>query len=382
MVVTVVHHPLDARIWHRQIAAMRQEGWGVTYAAPWTGYGVEPPTDLPGLTCLDVPRAHGRSRWQAQVGARRVLRDAGPSHDLVLIHDPELLLATARRGLPPVVWDVHEDPAAAVQSRPWVPGPLRGLASAAVRAVEAWAERRHALVLADHHYAARFGRPHPVVPNTTFVVPHPLPAGTPGADGRRRVVYLGSITIDRGAREMVEVGRRLRGATGGEIRLEIIGPAHGPAGAVVAAAHAAGDVHWAGFVPNDVALPRLDGALAGLSLLHDAANFRPSMPTKVIEYLAHAVPVISTPLPVPAELVTRSGAGVLVPFGDVERTVAQILDWGQNPDAAARTGLRGHQVVAADYDWDVVARRFVGVLEAVRTQGRREPGPPHGPPGP
>ena len=56
----------------------------------------------------------------------------------------------------------------------------------------------------------------------------------------------------------------------------------------------------------------LPGALAGLSLLQDLPNYRHSRPTKIVEYMAHGVPVVTTPLPVAVELVESAGAGVVV----------------------------------------------------------------------
>ena len=365
LVVTVVHHPQDARIRHRQIPALLAAGWEVTYAAPWSGYGIPQPHGIPGLTTVDVARAVGRRRWRAQVSARRLLRRLGPQHDLVLVHDPELVPTSLGLRLPPVVWDVHEDTAAAVEVRSWLPGALRRPVSAAVRLGERWAEGHRHLILADREYAARFRGEHAVVPNTTTVVPEPVPAGTPDGRGRHRVVYLGSLTPERGARELVEVGRRLREETDGQVVLEVLGPAHGTAKELLRTADRAGHVEWAGFVPNAEALQRVDGALAGLSLLHDAANFRPSMPTKVVEYLAHGVPVITTPLPLAADLVTRSGGGVVVPFGDTDQTVAQVLAWHASPAEAAQAGRRGHRLVAAEHDWGAGAVDFVSALETL-----------------
>lgn len=369
LVVTVVHHPWDARIWHRQLAALLERGWSVTYAAPFTDYGVPVPAPGSGVNGVDLPRARGRKRLEAQRAARSVLRLFGRSHDVVLLHDPELLTAAAGLSLPPVVWDVHEDLAAVVEIRSWLPAPLRRPTAAAVRRLELWAERRHTLLLADEHYTERFRRPHVVVPNTTRVAPEPVPAGTVDAQGRHRVVYLGSVTEERGVAEMVEVGRRLQEATSGAVLLEVVGPAHGRANQVLADAERAGHLRWHGFMANDRALALLDGALAGVSLLHDAANFRPSMPTKVIEYLAHAVPVVTTPLPVAAELVTRSGGGVVVPFHDVDRTVAQLLDWHAHPERAAAVGRAGYEVVREEYDWRLQAEHFVAALEGAAAHG-------------
>lgn len=369
LVLTVVHHPHDARIRHRQIAALLEAGWQVTYAAPWAGHGVPPERDTPGLTCVDVTRAVGRHRLGAQRSARALLRRIGPQHDLVLLHDPELVPTTLGLRLPPVVWDVHEDTAAAVEVRPWVPDRLRPVLSTLVTRVERLAERHTHLLLADGRYAGRFARQHPVVPNSTRVPADPPDAGRPGPDGKRRVVYLGSVTMERGAAELVEVGRRLTAEAGARVRLEVLGPAHGSAEGLLRAAQEEGVLDWSGFVPNPEALARVEGALAGLSLLHDAANFRPSMPTKVVEYLARAVPAITTPLPLAAELVDRSGGGVVVPFQDVDGTVAQLLRWLDRPEDAVAAGRRGHALVQAEQDWAVHAPAFVAVLEQLADEG-------------
>ena len=168
---------------------------------------------------------------------------------------------------------------------------------------------------------------------------------------------------------MVGVARRLREESDGRVRVEVIGPAHGQAAPVLDRAMRDGDLDWSGFVPNDEAVRRLSGALAGLSLLRDEANFRPSMPTKVVEYMAHGVPVVTTPLPVPAELVEASGGGVVVPFHDVDATVRQVMAWADDPASAVATGQRGHAAAREAFDWVTHAPGFVAALEDAARAG-------------
>src|SRR5690606_41717814 len=63
-----------------------------------------------GVTPVDLPRAAGRRRLGAVRAARRRIREMRDDVDLVLLHDPDLLLAVAGlRRRPVVVWDVHEE---------------------------------------------------------------------------------------------------------------------------------------------------------------------------------------------------------------------------------------------------------------------------------
>ena len=123
LVITVVHNPEDSRIRHRQIDALINAGWQITYAAPFRAFGLDPPAgrhtgpDRRGVRCIDIPRSSGRRRFRAWRAARTILQALAEQHDVVVVHDPELLLAAAGLGIRNLIWDVHEDPAAALGSR-------------------------------------------------------------------------------------------------------------------------------------------------------------------------------------------------------------------------------------------------------------------------
>ncbi|HEY6492423.1 MAG TPA: glycosyltransferase [Trebonia sp.] len=379
VVCTVVHHPADARIFYREIQALVDAGHDVTYIAPHgesaapvlasendhpervaASSGPAPVT--PGrsgprgtLRTVTIPRAAGRRRLGALRAARAAMAERVPGADLLLVHDPELLLVLPpRRHRPPTVWDVHEDTAAALTTKAWLPTWLRPVAAGGVISAEHLAERRLHLILAEHGYNARFAGEHPVVPNTTNV---PAAAAPPG--GPRRVVYVGHISPDRGSAEMAELGRLL--APHG-IAVDLIGPADAAARAHITAAGPA--VKWHGFVPNAEAMRLVDGSLAGLSLLQDEANFRHSMPTKVAEYMARGVPVVSTPLPLAAELVEAADGGFVVPFNDPKAAADAVLKLDADPDLRAKMGLRAHEYALGNLAWPPHAAAFVAQLEA------------------
>ncbi|PRY01466.1 glycosyltransferase family 4 protein [Allonocardiopsis opalescens] len=358
VVATVVHHPEDARILHRQIRALLDAGHQITYLAPFRARQVTP---WPELRAIDVPRAHGRRRLTALRAARVLLARAVRDADLLLFHDPELLLALPpRRNRPPVVWDVHEDTAAAILTKPWVPPWLRRPLAVPVRLAERLAEQRMHLLLAEDGYRERFGGHHPVVPNTTYVPDTPPPA--PAAD---RVSYLGALSRVRGALDLVELGRRL--APEG-VSVDIVGSADPDVQGPLQDAHRAGSVRWHGFVGNDQALRMLEGSLAGLSLLHDAPNYRHSLPTKVLEYMAHRLPVITTPNPPAVRIVapdddSRTPSGIVVPFEDPAAATEAVLRLRDDPALRLRLADTGYRTARANYHWPVQARHFVKQLE-------------------
>ncbi len=357
LVVTIVHRPDDARILHRQIATLRTEGFIVTFAAPWSATGVVPPA---GLEIRELPRASGRDRLLAVLAARDLLRREGPLHDLVLIHDPELLLAVRLAGmkrLPPVVWDVHEDTAAALGDRPWVPRPLRGPVAMLVRRLERWAEGATCILLAEDGYRDRFSRLHPVIRNHPPARRTSVPATRPAPDGPPRVVYVGRISVGRGLRTMIELGSDLADVA----RVELAGQVDADVRGELEDAVARGVLVWHGFVPNDRVGELLEGAAVGLSLLADDPNYRVSMPSKIIEYLAHGVPTVTTPLPAAVTLIEEEGGGMVVPFDDPAATahaVRRILEEPGLRRALAEQGLEA----ARRRTWEVEGARMVAML--------------------
>ena len=356
LVVTVTHTPQDARILHRQVAALRARGHRVTYLAPFTAYGAARPE---GVTCYDVPRSRGLHRIGPVLAAGWLALRLAGDHDVVLAHDPELLpvllVLRARRPGLPVVWDVHEDVAAQLDLVPSLPRRLKPPAAAMIRAVERAAERWLHLLLAEHSYQERFTRPHPVVPNSVRV-----PAVMPAAPVEDRVIYVGGITRARGVEELLDLARRLAP----DVAVELIGPAAPELDERLRRETAGTNVRYRGFIPNGEALARLPGALAGLSLLHDQPNYAHSQPTKVMEYMAHGLPTVTTANPASRELVERYDVGRVIGFGDMATAAEHIRVLRDDRALRAEMGARGWRAARAHHDWSSDGERFVDQLEA------------------
>ena len=359
LVMTVVHHPQDTRILVRQISALVDAGHQVTYAAPFSAQGVTPP---PGVHAFDLPRSRGRHRLGAVRAARRTVGELAAQHDVVLIHDPELVLSVAGVTDVPIVWDVHEDTAAAVSYKDWIPAGFDRAAAAGVRLMERWAERRLDLILAESGYVDRFRLAHPVVPNSTLVDDGAPPPGT------GRVVCVSTLTRARGTLDLIEVGRLLRPAG---IVVDLIGPASPDVSDALRRADIDGDVRWYGRLPHGEVMERMRGATAGLSLLHNERNYRHSYPTKVFEYLAQGLPVVATPLPLVVEVLQRHEVGIVVPFRDPDAAAAAVIALNGDEDGRLRMGRNGIAAVRSEHNWADDAPVFVAAIEEAARRSSR-----------
>ena len=341
LVATIVHHPEDARIRHRQIPALLDAGWDVTYVAPAGDLTARPD----GMTRIEVPRSSGRDRLRALAGMRRILRHHTPTVDLTVLHDPELLFLTgAIHG--PAVWDVHEDLHAQITDKPWLPRPLQPLAATGARLLERRGQRV-LRTIAEVGYADA----HPdavLIRNSVDVPDHTEPAGDD------RVVYLGRVSPGRGADLLGAIAALLPPA----MSVDVIGP-------LDPGVELPPTVLSRGFVPNNLALDELAGATAGLALLRDLPNYRHSLPTKILEYLAHGVPVITTPLPAAVEVVSGHDCGIVVPFDDPTAVVDAIVTLRNDPEQRTRLGRNGHAAVREHYNWRDDSARMIDFYESV-----------------
>ncbi|WP_440067507.1 glycosyltransferase [Streptosporangium sp. OZ121] len=338
---------------HRQIRSLLDAGHEITYVAPFTDCNVTPD---PGIRAIDVPRATAGRRRRALKAARGALERGVEGADLLVVHDTELLFRLPRRR-PVTVWDVRDDVGTAMgawSTATGLPGHLRRALPALVRRVEARAEHRLHLILAEDSYRERFSGTHPVVPNAAYVPPVP-----PAPPGRNRVVHVGHLSEAGGVAELVETARLLLPYG---IRLDLIGSADVRIRPLLRDAQREGLLDWYGYVPNRHALRMAEGAIAGLSLPHDAPGPRP-VPAKIIDYMSRGVPVVTTPLPAAASMVESVGCGVVVPFGDAQAVVRAVLALRDDPEGAAATGARGHAEALAHHNWPDHAGAFVGRLE-------------------
>jgi glycosyltransferase involved in cell wall biosynthesis len=337
LVVTTVHPPDDPRIREKLIRTLG--GWEISYAAREHG-----PSDDADLTFK--PLKGGRvSRW---FGA--LWEMLGADIDVVVVHDPELIpagLVVRFLRRKPVVLDLHEDLPAQILTKAKVPTPLRRPLSSFSQWWLSQAERHLHVTLAEHGYQHLFMREHRVFPNYPDATLLPVADTDPGGP----VVYVGDVTEARGATDLVEA------AGGAEIarvvfvgrctfdlseRLRSAGQANGVAVDVV------------GWLPYREAMEIAATASVGVAPLRDEPNYRNSLPTKTLEYLAMGVPVIASDLPGTREVIGELPGVVLVPPGNPRALAVALTEVDADLRAAAAQGV------------GEVQRRFRWPADAVR----------------
>jgi glycosyltransferase involved in cell wall biosynthesis len=344
-----VHPADDTRIFHKQCRTLAAAGYDVVLIAQAALAGAS----VPGIRVVVLPRPS--SRWRRLTRTTwRVLRDSWREHaGLYHLHDPELLpvgLVLKLRGAK-VIYDVHEDWPAAVDSREWIPVPLRRLASWGIAAVEFCAARLFdSVVVVTPEIAARFpAEKVALVQNFPLAEEWDAPERARGNDPPI-VVYVGDVTEIRGAHTMVEAMGRL--SPGVAARLVVAGTFSPPP--LEDALHklpGSTRLETRAWLSRADVMELLATASMGLVLYHPSPNHSASQPNKLFEYMAAGLPVIASDFPRWREIVGPSEAGLLVDPLDpasIAGAIAQVLS---DPAAADKMGRNGRAAVADRFGW-------------------------------
>ncbi|SOC52392.1 glycosyltransferase [Ornithinimicrobium cerasi] len=360
-VVTSGHDVADARL-HRQVTALLHRGLSVEVL------GLGRASDAPlGLDHVQVWARRSPLR-RAGLAARMT---AGAQGRVLVTLDPDSALAgaavAAARGRRLVV-DAHEDYSALLRDRPWARrwhGLSGDLARVLVRGYLQVARGAALTVVADDDVPPLRARNRLVLPNVPYpgmLPPHAEPDASP------RAVYVGDVRSSRGLFAMLDA---LTAAPAW--RCDVVGPvaladADELARRLFADPDLASRVTFHGRRPPLRSWAEAPGAWCGLLLLADTPAFRRAVPSKLHEYLACGLPVVSTDLPRQSAVLKASGAGALVPVGDdttVGAAVADLLNaWAACPApllelrAHARAASVGDEELHGHYDRfaDAVAR--------------------------
>lgn len=355
-----VHSADDVRIVEKEARSLSLAGHAVTVIA-------RPPYSRNvGNIEFKVIELSPVPRWKRPwVFGREAIRLAQSIRaDVIQFHDPELIpfALSLKRETCKVVYDVHEDVPADIHSKQWIPSWMRPLAARSIEFVERMAASRFdAVVAATPAIADRFrsyGARVSVVRNSVrldeFVEP------TVRVRRRKQAVYVGRITFDRGLMTMVEVCARaqlplvLAGAIGPEESDWLKG--------------SSSDVIYRGKLDRAEVARLLNESLVGLNLLLPEPNYLYSLPTKLFEYMAAGLAVITSDLPLSKEIVEAAGCGFVVPVEDLAIAVEKLSMLANNPQQAIELGVAGRTAVRRDYNWEQDANELKKLYDDMSSQ--------------
>ena len=308
------HDVADARL-HRHCAAMRRAGLRVEVIAKGTA------ADAPAGTEFRAVRTRGF----VGRGIKALTLPGKARGTLLVTLDPDLIPAARAKRLfshgRRLAVDLHEDYVALLDDRAWAKGAAGKVAKVWARSAIALSRRADLTVVADQHVPPAAAARRLVVRNLPDMTLLPERGAL---DGIPRALYVGDVRESRGLFTMLEAIEQAP-----EWQLDVVGPVAARdrerLDAWLASSPAAARVKMHGRMPPAAAWELARGAWVGMSLLHSTPAFESAIPSKIYEYLACGMPVLSSPIKRAAELVEKAGAGAIV--ADAAEAGAQLRAW-------------------------------------------------------
>lgn len=357
LVVTSIHPDFDARIW-KHSRSLARAGMRVTLVSPW-------PVVTDGCANL-VQRSFARvtRRWTRpwlvpwRVG--RAMRSLLPEVDLVHFHDIDLLpaMAIVARRLP-VIYDMHENYPDEMLVRQWIPKLARRPLAFLVRHGQRLLARRvgSCILVVDSQIADldQEGVRWLIVRNYASL---DLLQSVADDHGNRpaTVVFTGGQHQTNGSGLMLDVAEILarempalqwlatdRFASGDYRRWfesEILRRGLSDCFKLVP------------FVPSDQIMSVLNRGTIGISPNLRTPNQEKAIPTKLFEYMAAGLPIVTSDLPNQKRIIAESQGGILARPEEPASFAAAIRRLVEDPALARRLGASGQRAFRERFSWE------------------------------
>lgn len=360
--LTSVHRRSDARIFEKECRSLSRAGYDVhLVVADAKGDCIEE-----GVAIHDVGSSGNRLSRMTRAAARVLRKARALRADLYHLHDPELIpigLMLRRQGAK-VVFDFHEDVPLQLLSKPYLPHILRKAVSRLFAAFERLScPHFDALVAATPTIAAKLCRVNArtvVVRNFPLVGDVAQDPDTRPQTTRANVIYVGSISETRGIREMLRALELLKG----EVTLDLVGSFADEALRREMKAQPGWQwVNELGWLSRDAVASAIPQALAGLVLIHPKPNYVDALPTKLFEYMAAGIPVISSDIELWRQIIEKNECGVCVNPSDPAAIADAIRYLRDNPAISAAFGRNGRKAVTEEYNWAGESRQLLRLYE-------------------
>lgn len=363
--LTSAHPRYDTRVFLKECRSLATAGHEVTLVVA-DGKGEE---IRDSVRIVDVGKARGRASrmWRTtnDVASAGIALNADVYH----FHDPELLRVAGRlrrsRNRVRIVFDAHEDVPRQIQSKHWIPVPLRGITSWAVERIENRAARHlSGIVAATPHIRDRFCT---LNANTVDINNYPMPSELAPALSasvvrERQVCYVGGITKVRGIEPLIRALPLVPCTT-----LVLCGRFQDAA--FEAAMHALpgwAQVDYRGYIDREDVRNVLAESSAGMVTLLPTPAYMDALPVKMFEYMSAELPVIASDFPLWRQIIDGAGAGICVDPQSPEAIAGAIRQLLDNPDEVLRMGRAGRNAVLDKYNWPNEAEKLVEFYEGLQ----------------
>ncbi|MDO6809174.1 glycosyltransferase [Zobellia galactanivorans] len=357
--VTTVHPRKDTRIFYRECQSLQKAGFDVTLLVS-DGMGDE----IDGqIKIVDLGRDRSRIRNFRKSYRKIVSTVRRLKPKLVHFHDPELIFVGSRiskMGIP-VVFDIHENVAAQILNKPYIYSFLRKPISELYKIVENCFVRNLHMIIAEHSYRNVYEK-RGLSLTTVLNMPELnhfrsfVNTNRMGAD----IFYIGGVSDERGLHVTISALKILK-KRGFDFFMHYIGPITDDRISSLDLEDINKNIRFYGRMDSKNGFEISKRCIAGLSVLKPIKNYIESYSTKIFEYMAVGLPVITSNFQLYRDVVEKYNCGFCINPYSSEELADSLEALISNPKLVRTMGENGIDAVKSRYNWSSEESKLIDV---------------------
>ena len=345
--ITTVHPRRDTRIFYRECLSVNKHGYKCVLIVA-DGMGDEV---FEGINIVDIGKTPNRlnNLFKSYFRILNKVKELKPA--VVHFHDPELIFVGARIKNIPVVFDIHENIPSQILDKPYIPKIFRQPISFCYKQLENFLIKRFHLVLAEHSYKSRYKDKGKSV--TTILNMPEIGHFEPFINHTRKgheIFYIGEISSDRGIHVLLDALRILKKRKV-EFYMHLVGPMTQKTKMDINTQHILDSVRFYGRMDSKKGFELSRNCIAGISILKPIKNFVGSYSTKIFEYMAIGLPVITSNFPLYKDVVERYDCGYCIDPNSPEELANKMEGLIKSETDVNRMGVNGSNAIKSHFNW-------------------------------
>jgi len=365
-ILTTVHSPFDVRIFHKEAKSLFKGGYDVTLIAPHKKDEI-----VDGIRIIPLPEATNRFARMTKTVWMIFKLALKENADLYHLHDPELMPIVRLLSLKgkQVIYDMHENVPKQISDKGWINPVLKKIVAKCVSVSERIFLAGIPVIFAETSYRKDYRW----VKTSTCVLNMPLidqldqKKSTSSKKLEFAVGYMGSVSEKRGILTTLKALEVLK-KDGVIVRFECVGPVYGYSPKQLLELcedYNLDKVFFHGKMAAINGWSIIKKCDIGIATLHPIPNYVESYPTKIFEYMAMGLPVITSNFPLYKKIIVNSKCGICVDPLNPREIAHAINNFIANPKLVADMGANGRKAVEEIYNWQNEEKKLLDFYQDI-----------------
>lgn len=360
--ISSAHNKYNFRIYHRELIALRDEGYSTVYITPNTEDDHEE-----GIIFkkFDIPKNKITRVFTSSFKVSKLINSL-TDVSVINIHSPELIpvgIIQKFQGKK-IVYEAHDNLPAQVYTKDWIPSFLKPLFSLGASIFEGIANLTFdKIIIIEPTNAARFKKE-----KVEIIRNYPISDEFDSIDVDQfkkrpnNLVYIGQINKPRGIIDYVKCLELIPDEL--NVRLQLGGPFR-PASLQNKLEQMEGwkKVDYHGYMSREEVIKTYSESKIGLLVLEPNKKYKKSDPVKLFEYMAAGIPFIMSDFELWKELIDHSDIAETCEFSNASQLSEIIQSMLLDPDTLADKSRRNIELYKAKYRWEEQKVKYLDLFE-------------------